>query len=41
MQKTVSKKRRRVGKSYRKVVKAAKINKAHRKRMKANRRRKR
>jgi hypothetical protein len=38
MQRTVRKKTRRVGKSYRKVVKAAKLNKAHRDRMKKQRR---
>lgn len=38
MQKTVSKKRRRVGKSYRNKVKAAKLKKFHRARMKKQRR---
>lgn len=38
MQKTVSKKTRRVGKSYRKVVKSAKLKKMHRDRMRKQRR---
>jgi hypothetical protein len=38
MQKTVSKKTRRIGKKYRKVAKASKLKKAHRRRLKATRR---
>ena len=41
MQKTVSKKTRRVGRTYRKVVKASKLRKMHRKAMKAQRHKKR
>ncbi len=39
MQKTVTKKKRKVGKVYRKTVKAAKLKKVHRKRMSIQRRR--
>ena len=38
MQKTVGKKTRRVGRKYRKVVKAAKLKKVHRDRMRKQRR---
>lgn len=38
MQKTTSKKTRRVGRKYRKVVKAAKLKKMHRARMREQRR---
>ena len=38
MQRTVRKKTRRVGRVYRKVVKAAKLKKAHRRRMRMQRR---